>query len=82
LVSHLVARVLDRRARELEMLGRNPKALEPAAQGNYPRLTYKEAVALVNQLAEKDPEVPPLPYGDDFGAPHEAALSRQFDRPV
>lgn len=82
LVSFLVAKVLERRSRELEMLGRDPKALEPAAEGNYPRLTYKEAVALVNRLAEQDPEVPPLPYGEDFGAPHEAALSRQFDRPV
>jgi len=82
LVRYLVGRVLERRARELEMLERDPKALEPAAQGNYPRLTYKEAVALVNRLAEKDLEVPPLPYGEDFGAPHEAALSRQFDRPV
>lgn len=82
LVSYLVGRVLTRRAKELEMLERDPKALEPAAEGNYPRLTYREAVALVNRLAEKDPEVPPLPYGEDFGAPHEAALSRQFDRPV
>ncbi len=82
LVSHLVARVLERRARELEMLGRDPKALEPAAEGNYPRLTYKEAVALVNRLAEEDPSLPPMPYGEDFGAPQEAALSRRFDRPV
>ena len=82
LVSFLVARVLERRSRELEMLGRDPKALEPAAEGHYPRLTYKEAVALVNRIAQEDPEVPPLPYGEDFGAPHEAALSRRFDRPV
>ncbi|MFN4231555.1 asparagine--tRNA ligase [Thermus sp.] len=82
LVSYLVGRVLERRAKELEMLGRDPRALEPAAEGNYPRLTYKEAVALVNRLAEQDPELPPLTYGEDFGAPQEAALSRQFDRPV
>ncbi|MDM7324047.1 MAG: asparagine--tRNA ligase [Thermus sp.] len=82
LVSYLVGRVLTHRAKELEMLGRDPKALEPSAEGRYPRLTYKEAVTLVNRLAEKDPEVPPLPYGEDFGAPHEAAISRQFDRPV
>ncbi len=63
LVSFLVARVLERRAKELEMLGRDPKALEPAAEGRYPRLTYKEAVALVNRIAQEDSEVPPLLRG-------------------
>lgn len=82
LVRHLVGRVLERRLKELEILNRDPKALEPALEGPYPRLTYKEAVALVNRLAEKESELPPMPYGEDFGAPQEAAISRQFDRPV
>jgi len=77
-VSYLVARVLENRARELELLERDPKKLEPAAQGNYPRLTYKEAVELLQKIAEDEP----IPYGEDFGAPHETAISKQFDRPV
>lgn len=81
LVAHIVGRVLERRTAELERLERDPKALEPAAQGNYPRLTYKEAVDLLQKIAEKE-GVEPIPYGEDFGAPHEAAISKQFDRPV
>ncbi len=80
-VSYLVARVLENRARELELLERDPKKLEPAAKGDYPRLTYKEAVELLEKIAE-DEGVEPIPYGEDFGAPHETAISKQFDRPV
>ncbi len=80
-VSYLVARVLENRARELELIERDPKKLEPAAQGDYPRLTYKEAIELLEKIAE-DEGVEPIPYGEDFGAPHETAISKQFDRPV
>jgi asparaginyl-tRNA synthetase len=79
LVSFLVARILERRAKELELLERDPKRLEPAAEGNYPRLTYREAIELLQHL---ELDVPPPALGDDLGAPHEAAISRQFDRPV
>jgi asparaginyl-tRNA synthetase len=82
LLRYLVGRVLERRARELEMLERDPKALEPAAQGNYPRLTYKEAVALVNRLAEKDLKVPPSPTARTSGPPTRppsaASLTARF----
>ncbi len=80
-VSYLVGRVLESRARELELLGRDPKKLEPAAEGDYPRLTYREAIELLEKIAEEE-GVEPLPYGEDFGAPHETAISKQFDRPV
>ena len=80
-VSYLVSRVLENRTRELELLGRDPKKLEPAALGDYPRLTYQEAIELLEKIAE-DEGVEPIPYGEDFGAPHETAISKQFDRPV
>ena len=80
-VRYLVERVLDRRTKELELLERDPKKLEPAAEGNYPRLTYKEAIELLKKIAPEE-GIEPLPYGEDFGAPHEAAISRRFDRPV
>ncbi len=80
-VSYLVGRVLENRARELELLGRDPRKLEPAAEGGYPRLTYREAIELLARVAE-DEGVEPIPYGEDFGAPHETAISKQFDRPV
>jgi asparaginyl-tRNA synthetase len=76
LVSYLVGRVLEQRKLELDMLERDTSKLEPTAQGNFPRLTYDEALKL---LADKG-EV--LEWGEDFGAPHETLLGDSFDRPV
>jgi len=80
-VRYLVGRVLENRPRELELLGRDPRKLEPAAEGNYPRLTYREAVELLQTIAG-DEGIEPIRYGEDFGAPHETAISKRFDRPV
>ena len=76
LVAYLVKRVLDRRARELELLGRDPRRLEPSAEGSFPRLSYDEALALLAEAGA------PLEWGEDFGAPHETLLGERFDRPV
>ncbi|MCS7058095.1 MAG: asparagine--tRNA ligase [Meiothermus sp.] len=84
LVAYLVGRVLEERRLELEMLERDTKPLEATAQGGFPRITYTEAIERVNRVAAEKPELglSPLAWGEDFGAPHEAALSQQFDRPV
>ena len=83
LVVYLVGRVLENKKLELEMLERDTTALERATQGNYPRITYTKAVEMVNQLAQRpELELTPLQWGNDFGTPHEAALTLQFDRPI
>ncbi|MER3480864.1 MAG: asparagine--tRNA ligase [Meiothermus sp.] len=84
LVAYLVGRVLEEKGLELELLERDPRALEASAQGNYPRITYTQAVEMVNQIARENPHLglEPMRWGDDFGAPHEAALTSRFDRPV
>ena len=76
MVAYLVGRVLDKRAAELEILGRDPKKLEPATDGDYPRMTYDEALAFLATQGEH------LEFGDDFGAPHETMIGDRFDRPV
>jgi len=76
LLVYLVSRVLDKRAQELALLGREVSKLLPSAQGNYPRLSYDEALALLAERGE------PLSWGDDFGAPHETILGNAFDRPL
>ncbi len=76
MVSYLVSRVLDRCATELDILGRDTSRLAGAAEGNFPRLTYDEALA---KLAEHG-EV--LEWGDDLGAPHETLLGGMYDRPL
>lgn len=75
LVVHTIRRVLDRRAPELETLGRDPAPLQ-RVQPPFPRITYDEALARLERIGL------PLTWGEDFGAPHESALAGAFDRPV
>ncbi len=75
-VSYLVARVLDKRARELELLERDVSKLEPTASGDFPRISYDEALAYLREQGEE------LEFGDDLGAPHETLLGARYDRPV
>ncbi len=72
---HIVARVLERRRHELEVLERDVAALERVAKP-FPRLAYGEAIEL---LRERGTDVA---WGDDLGAEAETVLSQQFDRPV
>ena len=75
LITSVVARVLDRRQKELKTLERNTSKLE-AVQAPFPRLHYDEAAKI---LLDKG-----LPFvaGGDFGGTDETVLSEQFDRPV
>jgi len=75
LVASVVARVLDRRSKELTLLERDTAALE-RVQTPFPRITYDEAVKL---LHESDLE---FKSGSDFGGPDETAIAGHFDRPV
>jgi asparaginyl-tRNA synthetase len=75
LITSVVARVLDRRQKELKALERNTAKLE-AVKAPFPRLKYDEAAKI---LLEKG-----LPFvvGGDLGGTDETVLSEQFDRPV
>jgi asparaginyl-tRNA synthetase len=75
MVAFAVLRVLERCRPELEALDRDVSRLE-ACTPPFPRLSYDEAL---ERLEGTDAEIP---WGEDFGAPQEDALSRQFDRPV
>jgi len=75
LITSVVARVLDRRPKELKTLERNTAKLE-AVKAPFPRLHYDEAAKI---LLDKG-----LPFvvGGDLGGTDETVLSEQFDRPV
>ncbi|MEO8483362.1 MAG: asparagine--tRNA ligase [Acidobacteriota bacterium] len=75
LVADVVARVLDRRQRELKTLERNTSALE-RVKAPFARITYDAAAQ-----ALKDKGLP-FDWGGDFGSPDETALSEMFDGPV
>jgi asparaginyl-tRNA synthetase len=75
LVVSVVARVLDRRQRELKVLERDTTKLEPVT-APFPRISYDDAV---QRLRAKGL---PFEWGGDFGGPDETAISQEFDRPV
>lgn len=77
LLSHAVGRVTDVHGADLAgALGRDPAPLA-RVRPPFPRITYDEAVERLREAG-----FPDFAWGDDFGAPHESALSEQFDRPV
>lgn len=81
MVSYVVQRVLERRADDLEAIGRDTTMLEKV-KGPFPRISYTEAVEMLQKLHKPGDEWDPIPWGEDFGAPHETVITQQFDRPV
>lgn len=75
-VSYVVQTVLAKHRKELEeVLERDVSKLENVL-APFPRITYDEAIALLKEAGEE------IPWGEDFGAPHETILASKFDRPV
>lgn len=81
MVSYIVQRVLSRRQKELEVLGRDT-ALLKKVEPPFPRITYDEALDLLRRVHRPTDEWEPIPWGEDFGAPHETAIASQFEKPV
>src|SRR6202011_2448414 len=75
LVVSVVARVLDKRRRELTIIERDVSKLE-AVQKPFPRISYDDAV---KRLQAKGL---PIQWGGDFGGPDETTLSEEYARPV
>lgn len=85
-VSYIVQTTLEKRKHELELLERDTAALEKV-KPPFPRISYDEAVERLVAAREEtdDPEKKELlqiEWGEDFGAPHETELARQFEKPV
>jgi asparaginyl-tRNA synthetase len=80
-LSFLVQRVLSRRALDLQVLGRDTAKLE-AVKPPFPRITYDQAVSMLNDAHSRGLIEQKFEYGNDFGSPDETYLSSQFDRPV
>ena len=75
LVSSVVARALERRKPELQLLERNLSKLEQT-KPPFPRLTYDEAVKILQGKGSE------IQWGGDFGATDETLLSEGYDKPV
>jgi asparaginyl-tRNA synthetase len=79
LVSYIVQTTLAERRTELDIIERDVSRLERIVPP-FPRVPYDQAVEVINDLG-RDQGVS-IEWGEDFGAPHEALLSGQFDKPV
>ncbi|MBU3827967.1 MAG: asparagine--tRNA ligase [Candidatus Lactobacillus pullistercoris] len=75
-LAYMTKQVLENNEYELKILGRDPEKLRPTTEGNFTRLSYDDAVKML-QDAGRD-----FKWGDDFGAPDEGYISEQYDRPV
>ena len=75
LVSSIVQRCLEKHPEDFKILERDPKPLEKVL-APFPRISYTDAVG---KLKGTEAE---MPWGGDFGAPQETALSALYDRPV
>ena len=80
-LSFIVERVLARRAADLVVIGRDIAKLS-SVQAPFPRITYDQAAAMLNDAFERGLLEQKFEYGNDFGSPDETYLSAQFDRPV
>jgi asparaginyl-tRNA synthetase len=80
-LSHIVQSVLKNRAPELAVIGRDTAKLQLIVPP-FPRITYDDAVSLLNAAHKTGALEAPFEYGNDFGSPDETWLSSQFDRPV
>jgi asparaginyl-tRNA synthetase len=86
MIVHIIQRVLRDRKPELLSLGRDLSKLEKI-KAPFPRISYDDAAKMLQEMYEKetDPEKKELlkfEWGIDFGAPHETAITSQFDQPV
>jgi len=74
-VSYIVQSVLKNCRKELEVLERDISKLEKI-QAPFPRITYDEAIQFLQDNGHD------IPWGEDFGAPHETAIAEKYEKPV
>jgi asparaginyl-tRNA synthetase len=80
-ISHLVQSAVTNRKADLETIGRDVTKLA-SIKPPFPRITYDEAVKMLQEGHTKGQVEAKFEYGGDFGSPDETYLSSQFDKPV
>ena len=80
-ISFIVQRVIERRRPELVTLERDITKLENI-KAPFPRISYDEAVQMLQEGHAKGEVENKFEWGGDFGSPDETYISSKFDRPV
>jgi asparaginyl-tRNA synthetase len=81
LISFLVKRCLEKRRADLQTIGRDVSMLEKITPP-FPRITYDEAVKMLQEGHAKGALENKFEWGGDLGSPDETYLSSQFQKPV
>ncbi|MDN6251121.1 MAG: asparagine--tRNA ligase, partial [Tetragenococcus koreensis] len=76
-VAFLVQNLLDHCDYALHVLDRDRSVLEKYTKLPYPRISYDDAVAMLQENGFDNIE-----WGEDFGSPHETFIANSFDQPV
>jgi len=77
LLKLIVSKVLKENKKELEVLGRDLKKLEPTTKKAFPRMTYDEVLKILEKKANMK-----IPWGKDLRTIEEDELSKMYDTPV
>ena len=80
-ITFIVKRCLERRRPELETLGRDLGKLGKV-DTPFPRISYDDAVKMLQEAHAKGLIENKFEYGGDFGSPDETYISSQFEQPV
>ena len=81
LITFLVKRCLEKRRGDLQIIGRDISKLEKI-EAPFPRITYDEAVKMLQEAHAKGGLENKFEWGGDLGSPDETYISLQFDKPV
>ena len=81
LISHIVQTVVANRRDDLKVMERDISKLENI-RAPFPRITYDEAVKMLQEGHSKGQVETRFEWGGDLGSPDETFLSQQFDKPV
>ena len=76
LVKHVVKRCLDNCAKEFEILERDIEPLKKVVENPFTRLTYSEAIKVLNENGSD------IKFGEDLGNDDEGILTQNSDVPV
>ena len=80
-ISFIVQRCLERRRPDITTIGRDLSKLEKI-QTPFPRMSYDDAVKLLQEGHAKGALENKFEWGGDLGSPDETYISSQFDKPV
>lgn len=77
MLKFVVRKVLDKHKAELEIIGRDPKILEPTLKKPFVRMTYDEALKILKDKCDLK-----VPWGKDLRTIEEEKLTNLYDVPV